>query len=68
MFLYLEFLDHLERFLKTLMWIGKGTLWQVGNGSDIRLGIDPVVGMSNSYILPDDLRAYLAGYGINTLA
>ena len=49
-------------------WIGKGTIWQVGNGSDIRLGVDPIVGLSNSFILPDDLRAYLEDYGINILA
>ena len=55
-------------FLKTLHWIGKGILWQVGNGSDIHLGVDLVVGLSNSFILPDDLRAYLEDYGINTLA
>ena len=55
-------------FLKNLHWIGKGILWQVGNGSDIRLGVDPVIGMSNSFLLPDDLRAYLEDYGINTLA
>ena len=46
-------------FLKTLLWIGKGIIWKVGNGSDIHLGVDPVVGLSNSYILPVDLRAYL---------
>ena len=40
----------------------------MGNGSDIRLGVDLVVGLSNSYILPVDLRAYLEDYGINTLA
>ena len=55
-------------FLKTLHWIGKGIIWEVGNGSDIHLGVDPVVGLSNSFILLDELRAYLEDYGINTLA
>ena len=49
-------------------WIGKGILWQVGNGSDIRLGVDLVVGLGSSFILPGDLRAYLEDYGICTLA
>ena len=54
-------------FIKTLPWIGKGILWQVGNGSDIRLGVDPIVGLGNSFILPRDLRLYLEDYGISTL-
>ena len=49
-------------------WIGKGILWQVGNGSDIRLGVDPVVGLGSSFILPGDLREYLEDYGIVSLA
>ena len=55
-------------FLLTLPWLGKGILWQVGNGSDIHLGVDPVVGLGSSFILTDDLRAYLEDYGICTLA
>ena len=55
-------------FLKTLPWIGKGILWQVGNGAGICLGVDPVVGLGNSFFLPDELRSYLEDYGINTLA
>ena len=68
MFLYTKFLEYLERIPKTLHWIGKGILWQVGNGSDIRLGVDPVVGLGNSFFLRDDLRSYLEDYGISTLA
>ena len=68
MFLYTKFLEYLERIPKTLHWIGKGILWQVGNGTYIRLGVDLVVGMGNSFILPGDLRAYLEDYGICTLA
>ena len=55
-------------FLLTISWLGKGLLWQVGNGSAIRLGVDPVVGMGTSFILPRDLRDYLEDYGICTLA
>ena len=54
-------------FLKTLPWIGKGILWQVGNGTDVLIDVDPVVGMGNSFTLPANLRAYLADYGISTL-
>ena len=67
-FLYTKCLEYLERLPKTFHWIGKGILWQVGNGSDIRLGVDPVVGLGNSFFLPDELRSYLEDYGINTLA
>ena len=55
-------------FLLTLPWIGKGILWQVSNGLAIRLGVDPIVAMGTSFILPGDLRAYLEDYGICTLA
>ena len=48
--------------------IGKGLLWHVGNGSAIRIGADPVVGMGSSFILPRDLRIYLEDYGIVSLA
>ena len=54
-------------FIATLPWIGKGLIWDVGNGSTIRLGADPVVGLGSSYILPIDLREYLEYYGIVTL-
>ena len=54
-------------FIKTLPWIGKGLLWQVGNGTEVRVGVDPIVGLGCSYILPDELRYYLEDYGICTL-
>ena len=55
-------------FLLTISWLGKGLIWKVGNGSSIRLGVDSIVGMGSSYILPCDLRDYLEDYGICTLA
>ena len=55
-------------FIATLPWIGKGMIWHVGNGSAIRLGADPVVGLGSSFILPNDMREYLEDYGIVTLA
>lgn len=54
-------------FLSTILWIGNGQSWQVGNGRLIRVGADPMVGMECSYILSDELRLYLQDYGITTL-
>ena len=54
-------------FLKTLPWIGRGILWQVGCGSEIIIGVDPVAGMHSSFTLPAEMREYLADYGISTL-
>ena len=54
-------------FLLTISWLGKGLIWQVGNGSSIRLGVDPIVGLGSSFLLPHDLRDYLEDYGICTL-
>ena len=42
--------------------------WKVGDGLKIHLGVDPIAGMGTSYILPVDLRDYLADYGISCLA
>ena len=55
-------------FIATLPWIGKGMIWHVGNGSAIRLGADPVVGLGSSFIFPRDMREYLEDYGIVSLA
>ena len=54
-------------FIKTLHWIGNGLIWQVGNGSEVRVGADPIVGLGCSYILSDELRTFLEDYGIITL-
>ena len=40
----------------------------MGNGLKICLGVDPIDGLDESYILPKDLRDYLADYGISYLA
>ena len=54
-------------FLLTLSWLGIGLICKVGNGSSIRLGVDPIVGLGSSYLLPQDLRDYLEDYDICTL-
>ena len=54
-------------FVETLPWLGKGLIWNVGNGSLIRVGVDPMVGFGTNYILPVGLREYLEDYGIVTL-
>ena len=54
-------------FLSTIHWIEIGLMWQVGNGREIRVGADPIVGMDRSFILSDELRLYLEDYGISTL-
>ena len=39
-----------------------------GDGSSIRIGADPIVGLGSSFILPRSLRDYLDDYGICSLA
>ena len=39
-------------FLLTLPWLGRNLAWQVGNGKNVLLGIDPIVGVSNSLLIP----------------
>ena len=51
-----------------LEWITSQLGWKVGNGLNIRLGVDPIVGNNSLYLLPADLRDYLHDLGISTLA
>ena len=53
--------------MNTIHWIGRGLLWKVGNGQEVYVGVDPIVGMDRDYILSFDLRTYLEDYGISTL-
>ena len=42
--------------------------WQVGNGENILLGIDPIVGPHTSFCLPEDLRTNLEDLNMCTLS
>ena len=55
-------------FMNILNWIGQGLIWQVGCGTEVRVGVDPIVGLGSTYILPYELRTYLEDFGIITLA
>ena len=55
-------------FLQTLPYLGRGLSWQVGDGSNIHLGIDPIMEANLSLSLPPDLLNFLADLNINTLA
>ena len=48
--------------------MGSHLSWKVGDGNDILIGMDPVMGNSASSPFPDDLRTYLEDLGISTLA
>ena len=48
--------------------MGSHISWQVGNGNDILIGIDPVIGNPISFHFSEDLRTYLEDLGIMTLA
>ena len=55
-------------FLQTLPWMGNHLTWQVGDGENILLGVDPIVGSHSSFSLPEDLRSYLEDLNICTLS
>ena len=55
-------------FINTITWLGKGLIWMARNGESIKVGVDPILGMSTGFILPKDLRIYLEDYGIISLA
>ena len=52
-------------FVRILAWVMCKLGWTVGDGLKIRLGVDPFAGLDTSYIVPVDLREYLADYGIS---
>ena len=54
--------------LQTLPWLGCDLSWQVGNGENILLGIDTIVGASHPGTLPSGLLNFLDDMEINTLA
>ena len=41
--------------------------WRVGNGGDIHVGYDPIIGSNSSPYLPHGLIVYLQDYGITML-
>ena len=38
-------------FILTISWLGSGLTWLVGNGSAIRIGLDPIVGLGSPFTL-----------------
>ena len=54
-------------FLNTLSWLGKCLAWHVGNGQDILVGVDPIIGTHSLSDLPLGLRDYLEDFGIVSL-
>ena len=55
-------------FIHTLPWIGKFLAWHVGNGMDIQLCIEPIIGVQCYTEIPSDFRDYLEDLGISTLS
>ena len=55
-------------FLQTLPWMGNHLAWQVGDGENILLGVNPIVGAHTSYSIPEDMRLYLEDLDICTLS
>ena len=55
-------------FIHTLPWMGTHLAWLVGNGENILIGIDPIVGSHNSFSLPEDLRTYLEDLNMCTFS
>ena len=53
-----------KEFMHTLSWIGCGLAWKVGNGEDIQVGIDPIMGTENLVVLPQVLHENLEDYDI----
>ena len=55
-------------FIRIMSWITGQLGWKVGNGSNIRVGVDPIAGLNTQYLLSEDLREYVTNLGITNLA
>ena len=55
-------------FIIAISWITICLGWKTGNDKSIKIGIDPIAGLTSDYILPEDLRLYLEDYGISYLS
>ena len=55
-------------FIRAMSRITRCLGWKTSDGKLIKIGIDPIAGVSSDYTLPVDLRLYLEDYGIVTLA
>ena len=54
-------------FIKTLPWIGRCLSWKVGNGLDVRIDADPIIGVSLCIFFDHGLISYLCDYVISSL-
>ena len=55
-------------FIQIIPWIGQYLAWQIGNGKSIQVGVDPLIGNTHTYLLPEGLRSYLEDLDIISLA
>ena len=46
-----------------MSWITRCLGWKTGNGKNIKIGLDPIAGVSSDYTLPEGLRLYFKDYG-----
>ena len=54
-------------FMHTLSWLGKCLAWHVGNGQNILVGIDSIIGTHSLSELPLGIREYREDLGITAL-
>lgn len=52
----------------TLPLLGKWKVWKLGNGQNIKLGVDPWIGCENKHILSEGIGEKLSQKGITHLA
>ena len=50
-------------FMKIYLWIGKDLTWKVGNGKDVMVGIDPILGLGENFQLSPFILSYLGEIG-----
>lgn len=54
-------------FMKVFHWIKCDLAWHVGCGSQIKVGVDPIIGLEHDYLLPTIIPQYLDIIGLSTL-
>ena len=46
-------------FMRVLGWICKSMCWKARNGEDVKIGINPIIGMEETLMLYGSLISYL---------
>ena len=54
--------------IKVIHWVKRWISWEIGNGKNVYIGIDPFVGDKGNFDIPQEILEHLEFIGLKTLA